>query len=256
MLPIFSTMKYIPGWLTALLFVFALLAAHAEDFPALCTDRAAIERVYHSHRLATQQTFEQAMPAAQIEQLVRLEQHKEAVLRRVYGVAIGEAAVETEVRRIDATTRAPEVLAEIKTALGGDAARFARAMARPIVVERALRARFENDDALHAPQRQEVEQLRSKALAAGGWKDQLALLKQSQGIVNETTWQLTPRPEAGEPDAVALLTTSTSRPSSSSSGAYTVEASVQLAQPLNPPAQERDRKCYFEELDPELQRVL
>ena len=58
-----------------------------------------------------------------------------------------------------------EVLAELKAALGNDPARFARTVAKPIVVERLLRNRFENDDQLHAPQRHQVEQVRAQLLA-------------------------------------------------------------------------------------------
>ena len=110
------------------------------DIASHCADRAAIERAYHEHRTGTKQPFEQAMPAALVEKLVRADLKKEAVLERTYGVKITELIVEAEVKRIEATTRAPEMLAEIKTALGNNFARFARAMAWPIVVERALRA--------------------------------------------------------------------------------------------------------------------
>ena len=157
------------------------------DFAAQCADRTAIERVYHEHRTGTKPPFEQAMPRELIEQLTRQDRHKEAVLGKVYGVEITPAMVEAEVRRIDATTRAPEMLAEIKHALGDDPARFARAMARPIVVERELRRRFDNDDALHAAQRREAEQAREKLLA-----------KQAVEGMQEVTWQLTPRPEDDE----------------------------------------------------------
>lgn len=42
--------------------------AHADDFAARCADRAAIERVYHAHRLGTKQPFEQTMPRGLIDQ--------------------------------------------------------------------------------------------------------------------------------------------------------------------------------------------
>jgi len=139
--------------------VLALVALPclAADLPALCTDRSAIERVYHEHRTGTKMPFEETMPPALIAQLVKADAHKESVLKRAYGVEITPAMVEAEVRRINTTTRAPEMLAEIKHALGDDAERFARSMARPIVVERLLRERFENDDKLHLPQRKVVD---------------------------------------------------------------------------------------------------
>jgi benzoyl-CoA reductase/2-hydroxyglutaryl-CoA dehydratase subunit BcrC/BadD/HgdB len=78
---------------------------------------------------------------AQATAQVELNLKKEAVLEKVYGVEITSEAVDTEVARINRSTRAPEMLAELKSALGGDPARFANSMARPIVVERELRRR-------------------------------------------------------------------------------------------------------------------
>src|SRR6266850_7728603 len=141
-------------------------AAMAEDFSALCADRAAIERVYHNHRLGDKPPFEKAMPPSLLEQLVKQDAHKEAVLKKIYAVAITPAMLDAEVQRINATTRAPEMLAELKAALGNDADRFARRVAKPIVVERLLRERFENDDKLHASQRVQVEKFRNELLTA------------------------------------------------------------------------------------------
>jgi hypothetical protein len=216
----------------------------ADDFTALCADRMAIERVYHAHRTGTKPPIEQAMPRELIERLTRQDRHKEAVLGKVYGVDITPAMVEAEVRRIDTTTRAPEMLAEIKHALGDDPARFALAMARPIVVERELRHRFDNDDALHAAQRREAEQARGKLLA-----------KQPVAGMHDVTWQLTPRPKDDE-SATAPQTPPPQTQGAAKSGSYSVEATAQVAQALTPPPGEKDEKLYFEDLDPELQQVL
>lgn len=142
-------------------------ARAAAAAPSLSDDRTAIELVYYQHRIGTKPPFEQTLPAAQIKKLVALELRKEAVLKQAYGVTITDALVEAEVRRINETTRAPEVLTELKAALGNDPSRFARSMARPIVVERTLRLRFENDDKLHAPERGKIEALRSSLLKNG-----------------------------------------------------------------------------------------
>src|SRR2546423_1187222 len=165
------------------------------NFAELCADRAAIERVYYNHRLGEKPPFEQALPAATLEALVRQDLRKEAALKRAYGVDVTPAMLDAEVQRINTTTRAPEVLAELKAALGNDPARFARAMAKPIVVERRLREKFDNDDALHAPQRRQVEQTRNELLAAkrngAGPEKLLGLLKQpASNAVSETIWQL------------------------------------------------------------------
>ena len=240
----------------------AVASFAADDSAALIADRAAIERVYHNHRTGTKPAFEQAMPRESLERLVKADAHKEAVLQRVYGVAITPEMVAAEVRRIDATTRAPEVLAELKAALGGDPERFARTVARPIVVERTLRARFENDDALHAPQRKAAEELRAQLLAAAAG-DRVDLLRSAKtGSVNEVTWQLTPRP-ADDSAPKSPGASATPVKGRAASAAYSVEATVQVAQVLGAPEAaggkpgvEREQKFYFEVLDPELQNVL
>jgi len=242
------------------LLLLSLPAAAADDFGSLCEDRTAIEKVYHAHRLGNTQSFEQRFPRPAIERLVRLELKKEATLKQRYGVEISPAQVEGELKRVDATTRAPDVLRELKKALGNDPVRFARAVARPLVVERELRARFDNDDRIHAPQRQEAEDIRLKILAAkkdeAGIEGLLELLKQSaSGSLHETTWRLGPR-EPGLNDAVPFAPIPRSE-AKAQGGIYSVEATAQLSKahsaPENPPAEPQH---YFADLPQELQNVL
>lgn len=224
--------------------LFALcLVASAEPLPSPVTDRAAIENVYYEHRTGTKPPFEQAMPAALLDQLVRTDRRKELALQRIYGIEVTPAMVAAEVERIDTTTRAPEILAEIKHALGDDPARFARGMARPLLVELTLRQRFDNDDALHATQRAAAEKARQALLA-----------REDVSGMQETAWQLAPRPAGDAPAAPAAPH---AQRASSSSGGYSNEATAQVAQVLGG-GQEKpgDRKLYFEDLDPELQNVL
>lgn len=217
--------------------------AMADAPPLTVSDRAAIEKVYHEHRTGTKPPFEQAMPMALLDQLVRTDRHKESVLQQVYGVEVTPAMVATECDRINTTTRAPEILAEIKHALGDDPARFARAVARPLLIERILRQRFDNDDALHATQRAAAEKARQALLA-----------KNEVGGMVEATWQLAPR---AVEDAPAAPAAPQAQRTSSSSGSYSNEATAQIAEPLGGgPRDPADRKPYFEDLDPELQNVL
>jgi hypothetical protein len=222
-------------------------AALATDPADLRDDRAAIERVYYNHRLGEKPPFEQAMSRETLARLVRQDVDKEAALEKVYGIVVTPAQLEAEVQRINATTRAPEILAEIKAALGHDAGRFARAVARPILVERLLRERFDNDDGLHAPQRRKVEQARNELLAAkkgGASVDKLlALFEQSHSnAVTETTWQLAPRPaEADKPNADLAEIQKRFGPN---------------AKVLSSPQADKEQKFYFEDLPAELQNVL
>ncbi len=230
--------------LVALLLAAMVCGLHANDFAARCADRAAIERIYHSHRVGTKEPFEQAMPPALIEQLVRQEQLKSAVLKRVYGVEITPAMIDAEVKRIQTTTRAAEVLAEIQRALGNDATRFSLTVVRPLIVERALRHHFQNDDALHVAERRKAEAARSLLLKGQNVKD-----------MHEVTWLLGARPAEDTPAPPAITTPTTV---SARSCAYAVEATAQLAQVITSPdpAAHRDEKLYFGDLDPEMQKVL
>ena len=180
-------------WLRWLLLLALVLGARADDFAARCADRAAVERVYYLHRTGDKPAFEATLPQAALERLVRLDLKKEQILRERYQIAITPALLEAEVRRITTTTRAPEVLAEIRAALGADPDRFATAVARPNLVEHLLRDKFENDDRLHAANRQACETVRTSLLVAktnGAAAAQLiARLRQSNpGRVTETTW--------------------------------------------------------------------
>jgi hypothetical protein len=232
-----------------LLPLLALAAGQSEDFGARCADRAALERVYYNHRLGEKAPFEQVLPPATLENLVRQDLRKEAALKQAYGMEVTPAMLDAEVQRINTTTRAPEMLAEIKTALGNDPARFAEVFAKPILVERLLREKFDNDDALHAPQRQQVEQMRNELLAAktngADYSKLLALLKRSHSnAVTETIWQLGAHPEektgAESPDEVKIH--------------KRFGANAQILS--SPHSGDQDHKFYFEDLPPELQNVL
>jgi hypothetical protein len=238
----------------------AIINAAAPEQP-LVDDRTAIELVHYNHRLGQKPPFRDALPSGQIEKMVALDLKKEAVLNAVYGVEVTTAMVDAEVKRIDATTRAPDVLAELKAAVGNDLGRFARSIAKPIVVERLLRARFENDDKLHGAERGRVVALRTRLLEArdGTYANRLALIKAAKlGDVPELTWQMTRRPpddqSRSSPGMPAVSTEIKAR-----SGAYSIVATAQMAQVLASPESSvlnHEGTHYFEDLPPELQNVL
>ncbi len=243
----------------------------------LLADRAAAERVYYSHRTGTKLSFDEALPVDQLRRLVETDLAKEAALKKVYGIEVTPAMLAAEVQRINTTTRAPEILAELKAALGNDTNRFARTVTKPIVVERLLRSKFENDDALHAPQRREAEKVREQLLAARSSRPEeapdakfeirnpksetdskteirrdetsavsnlVAVLKAGHSNeVAEMTWQLRARPAGA-----------------GASSADEMEIKRQFgpnAQLLSRPGDaSAERKSYFEDLPADLQRVL
>lgn len=228
--------------------LLSLCGALAEDLPALCADRAAVERVYYSHQIGNKPPFDQTFPPSLIERLVKTDVHKQAVLQRVYGVKVTPAMVAAETQRINTTTRAPNVLAELKAALGNDTNRFARTVIEPILVERLLREKFESDGSLHTAPRRETESVRARLLAAkkdgATVTNMLALLEEGHAKdVSKAAWELGPRPPQTQPP-----------------GTDEIEIKKRFgpdAQIISPPrSADGAQKHYFEDLPPELQRVL
>lgn len=217
----------------------------ADEYAPRCIDRAAIERVYHSHRIGTTRSFEDLMPPPLIEQLVKLDEAKESALRTIYHLDVTPEMLAAEVLRIQTTTRAPEVLAEIKHALGDDAKRFANAMARPLIVERELHRHFDYDNKIHAAQRHAADLARTDLLSG-----------KPVAEMHEVTWLLTPRPADDRPSSPPTQAIPTQ--GNGKSITYTIEATAQVAQAIDAPANASpgSDKLYFDDLDPELQHVL
>lgn len=248
---------------------FASLEGISCLYAGAIADRVAVEKVYYSHRLETTAPFEEAVPPSTIEMLVARDRHKEQVLGSVYNVTIADDAVAAEVARIDASTRAPDVLAELKAALGHDPKRFADTVARPIVVERELRARFQNDTALHQPRRAQMEAAREKTLAAKIENNDIAALTKllessapADAACQPVTWQLAPRPRQSGQPAVQPSGPAPETKSFATAGPYAVESTARVAQVLSSPDHEQDRDRddeaahYFEDLPARLQQVL
>ena len=82
-----------------------------------CKTGRPSSRCIYNHRLG-QETAVQETPPSTLQKLVRLDLKKEAVLLKAYRVTLTPAIIEAEVQRINHTSRAPEMLAEIKDALG------------------------------------------------------------------------------------------------------------------------------------------
>ena len=138
------------------------------------------------------------------------------------------------------------------------------------MVERLLREKFDTDDALHAPQRRTVENVRGQLLTARSSRGNEALTEKSEtdrnlltpaatnaliarrvailkscpaGSITETTWQLGTRPaETNAPSADDIEIKKRFGPN---------------AQTLSPPrAGGKETTFYFEDLPGELQNVL
>jgi hypothetical protein len=237
--------------------LIAALPDYAADFTSLCADRMAIERVYYNHRLGEKAPFEETMPPSLLERLVRDDLHKENVLKKVYQVEATALLVEGEVQRINKTSRAPEVLAEMKRALGNDPERFARAVARPLVIERTLRQHFESDARLHDVTRRQASQLRERILSAKSTNASVgqivAMLKTNNaGTFQERVWHLTGYSRAALPtDAVRPTVARSTNGVYALEGVARIGAAEQQAEPA--PA---ETELNFDDLPLDLRQVL
>ncbi len=190
-----------PGWrnpvtATGVALAFALFASAvmAANVGELVDDRLAVERVYYAKQVGAKEPFEKAVPRSAIERRVQQEYLKEAVLRRVYRIEITPDLVRAEVERIQKSTMSPAMLKEIQASLGNNPERFARSVARPLVVDRVLRSRFESDTAPQIRPRQSADALRARLLAAKP-EERAELLRKQGGNVQEIRWLFASRPK-------------------------------------------------------------
>lgn len=233
------------------LFAVAMITATAQGGPV--EDRAAVERVYHRHRSGETRTFEEMAPLADIERLVAREAKKQRTLLELYGVTVTEAMVSEEVIRIDHSTRAPHVLAEIRAALDHDEKRFADAVARPIVVDRLLAEHFAKDSTVHGPIVEKIQARRQALLA-------LSAEERVSRPATQVTFDLTDSESAETKPRPLVSSTPPPVKGTSASPNYSVEATMQVAQVLSPggdePAAKDAPRQPISRLDPEIQAVL
>lgn len=222
-------------------------AGEAVDMASLVQGRLAVERVYHEHRTGVKQPFEVAVPVAVVRSKVGLALKKEGLLRRVYGVEVSKGMVDREVARIDAKTRAPEMLEEIKGALDGDAASYAEVFVKPLVVERELRRHYHDDAARHAGERLKADEVREILLKAEVG-ERVKIMDgegEMRGLVGEVVWELGERPEE-----------------KAESGELCLEDLPPEVGKLGPNAKnlttggEKNRKFYLEDVRKDLRRVI
>ena len=136
------------------------------DPPSPLQDRIAIARVYYNRQTGEKPPFETAVPLQSLRSTLDEDAVKETLLSKTYGVTVTTVMVEAEIKRIQTTTLAPETLAELWAAVGKDPERFGRSIAKPLVVDRELRRRFDGDPHIHLPLRSQLENLRRQALEA------------------------------------------------------------------------------------------
>ncbi len=126
----------------------------------------AIERIYYSHQVGATRSFEQALPAAQLETEVSMYLKQSAALERYWNTPVTAELLRKEIERMAQSTRMPERLRELYGALDDDSFLVAETLARPVLVRRLTRNFFAYDRTIHAAARQEAVALRD-ALVEG-----------------------------------------------------------------------------------------
>jgi hypothetical protein len=195
-------------------------------------DARAIARARHAFVIGEPQPFDTAYPAGVFVQRVAREKAEERVLREVFGVTPTPALVARECERIERTTRAPEQWQAIKAVLGQNRRRLEEALCRPLLVQRALQARFAFDPEIHAKTHARAREVRAQLIAgrlpAGAVRVVLSRHGTPEGSPRELLEKVRAEaagpkvlrppdglaniPIAVHPEAVAALETQLSRP--------------------------------------------
>ena len=109
----------------------------------------AIEEVYWRHRIwpaenaGPKPSLDQVLPDSAIRAKVEDDLRKSEALATTFAVSIGSRELQAELSRMVSDTRDGAMLGELFAALGNDPDRIADCLARPVLVDRLARERFE-----------------------------------------------------------------------------------------------------------------
>jgi N-acetylneuraminic acid mutarotase len=155
---------------TQRLSVFAALAAVASGCVCLAHARSlsfeervdaqeAIERVYHSHRIGSTRSFDEAVSRELLEAKVRRYLAQSAALEQFWYSPVTAEMLHRELVRMTAQTRNPERLGELYAALNDDPVLIQECLARPALVDRLVADWYAFDSKIHADERRAAERL-------------------------------------------------------------------------------------------------
>ncbi|HEV8336023.1 MAG TPA: MopE-related protein [Candidatus Polarisedimenticolia bacterium] len=134
--------------LTLLPFAFTPAPARDLTFEQRVKAQKAIERIYYSHQIGATAAFEKAVPREVLEKKVRTYMKQSVALERIWKTPVTAEALRREAERIAKSTRFPERLREVYTALGNDGFLIEECFARPALVDRLSRRFFASDERL------------------------------------------------------------------------------------------------------------
>jgi hypothetical protein len=165
----------------------------------------AVERARYRFTISATRPFDQVYPRSVFEKKVAREVAEERVLRKFFGVSVTPSVLAAEFDRIGRSTKAPDQWAAIKKALGDDRHRIEEVFCRPLLVERALRAKFEFDSRIHAIPHRRAREARSAFLSGKIPAGTMRLLLSRDLEVPATTAEMLERAraESSTPHAIA-----------------------------------------------------
>lgn len=124
-----------------------------------------VERARYTFTLEATKPFDEVHPRATFEKQADRQALEEKVLARSFSMSPTREAMAAEYERIEKGSQAPEQWEAIKRALGNDRRKVEEVVCRPLIVSRALRARFEADLGLHTAEHQKAREARAAFLA-------------------------------------------------------------------------------------------
>jgi hypothetical protein len=125
----------------------------------------AVERARYTFVIGATKPFDEVYPPSIFEKKAAREMVEEDVLARVFGMVVTPELLAAEYDRIERETRAPDQWGAVKRALGGDRRRIEEVVCRPLLVNRALRARFAFNSRIHEKEREQARHARNRFLA-------------------------------------------------------------------------------------------
>jgi hypothetical protein len=142
-----------------------LVVAAALSFDARVDAELAVERARYAFVINANKPFDEVYPRAVFEKRVRQQETRERALKKVYSIELTESQLADELARIERSTRAPEQWQAVKKALGGEREKILEIVCRPLLVERVLRGRFDQDRQVHAAEHQKAREARAAMIA-------------------------------------------------------------------------------------------
>ena len=125
----------------------------------------AVERARYPFVLGHTKPFDEVYPRSLFEKRAAREMTEERALKSLFHLTVTSEPLAREFDRIEKTTRARDQWEAIKKALGGNRRLIEEVFCRPLLVDRALRARFAFDQRIHAGPHQAAREARAAFLA-------------------------------------------------------------------------------------------